>query len=72
MQPGDCQCGTGRSYLVKYMWYVPVPEKRVFFPKNRSLNKRFVCQCGSGRIYSHWPNLFLLAKSIFIGQAYMV
>ena len=125
MEPGDCQCGTGRSYLVKYLMYVPVPQKVIFFPNNPSekrlcfsmcewpnlfslvksifidhiyfhwsnlfseiygvrpsakrlskvpipLKKGFLCQCGSGRINFHWPNLFSLAKSIFTGRIYFV
>ena len=71
MQPGDCQCGTGRTYLVKYMMYVPVPQKLIFF-RNIPLKKGFVCQCGSGRIYFHWSNLFSLATSIFISRTYLV
>ena len=46
--------------------------KSDFLPKNPSLKKGFVCQCGSGRIYFHWPNLILLAKSIFTCQIYSV
>ena len=40
----------------------PSATKIDFFPKNPSLKKGFVCQCGSGRIF------FSLTKSIFIGQ----
>ena len=72
MQPGACQCGTGRTYLVKYMVYVPVPQKLIFFPKNPSLKKRFDCQCGKGRISFQGSNLFSLAKSIFTGRIYFV
>ena len=72
MQPGDCQCGTGRTYLVKYLMYVPVPRKLFFFLKNPQLKKRFVCQCGTGRNYFHWSNLFSLTKSILTGQTYLV
>ena len=71
MQPGDCQCSTGRTYLLKYMMYVPVPQKLIFFQKI-PLKKGFVCQCGSGRIYFHWSNLFSLPTSIFTGRTYLV
>ena len=63
MQPGDCQCGTGRTYLVKFMMYVLVPQKLFFFPKNPS---------EKGLCLSMWecPNLFSLVKSIFIGHIF--
>ena len=72
MQQDDCQCGTCCTYLVKYLMYVPVPQKLIFFRKIPRSKKRFVCQCGSGRIYFHWSHLFSLPKSIFTGQVYFV
>ena len=65
------------------MWYWPYlfseiydvrlsATKTDFLPKNLSLKKRFVCQCGIGRIYFHWSDLFSLAKSIFTCRTYLV
>ena len=50
----------------------PNATKSAFFPKNPPLRKCFVCQCGTGRIYFHRPNLFSLAISIFTGRFYFV
>ena len=45
---------TGRIYFVKYLRYVPVPQKLIFFPKNTLLKKGFVCQCGTGVGSMNW------------------
>ena len=42
------------------------------FSKKSLAQKKLFCQCGTGRIYFHWSNLFLLFKSIFTGQIYFV
>ena len=50
----------------------PNATKTYFFPKNPSLKNSFVCYCGNGQIYFHWPNLFSLAKSIFTRRIYFL
>ena len=61
MQPDDCQCGFGRTYLVNYRMYDKVPQKLIFFRKNPP--KKRLCLW-----MWEWPNLFSLIKSIFVGQ----
>ena len=47
--------------LIKYMMYVPVPQKLIFFRKiPRSVSESLF----TGQIYFHWPNLFSLVKYI--------
>ena len=73
MHPGDCQCGTGRTYLVKYMMYVPVPQKLIFFQKI-PLKKSLFVNVGvaesifTGQIYFQWPHLFSLVEPILTRQ----
>ena len=55
----------GRIHFVAYMVYLPVPHKLIFFRKIPLSKKGFVCQCGSGRIYFNWSNLFSMDKKGF-------